>query len=375
MFSGSAVVDVNNTSGLGTPEKPPLVLIYTAAGDPTTQCIASSTDGRHFTKYAGNPVLPQITPGNRDPKVLWHAPTERWVMALYVGLPGDRHTIHFFSSSNLIDWTLESSTEGIPGTNYLFECPDFFELPVDGAETIRKWVLFGANSEYAIGSFDGKTFLPEATRLPGHRGRGFYAAQTFSDIPPEQHGRRILMGWFQTETKGMPFNQSMTVPLNLNLVSTEDGPRLTFRPVPELETLRRATFDVAPLTLEPASANPLAALEDELLELQATFAPGTATEVRFVLRGAVIVYDRQAGTLSVNDHAISVALRGGTLTLQVYLDRTGLEVFVNDGLMYIPLPFQPEPTNRTLSLSVVGGEVSFPTLKVYSLSSAWTPSA
>lgn len=131
MFSGSAVVDWNNTSGLGKPGQPPLVLIYTAAGDPTVQCIASSTDGRNFTKYPGNPVLKQITGGNRDPKVMWHEPTQKWVMVLYVEWQ-KQHTVHFFTSPNLREWTLASVTEGDPpGKPYLYECPDFFELPVE----------------------------------------------------------------------------------------------------------------------------------------------------------------------------------------------------------------------------------------------------
>ncbi len=94
MFSGSAVVDWNNTSGLGRKDNPPLVLIYTAAGNPTVQAIAYSTDGRTFTKYRNNPVLKQITPGNRDPKVIWHQPSNQWVMVLYVELQG-KHTVHF----------------------------------------------------------------------------------------------------------------------------------------------------------------------------------------------------------------------------------------------------------------------------------------
>ncbi|MEZ6126079.1 MAG: glycoside hydrolase family 32 protein, partial [Planctomycetaceae bacterium] len=94
MFSGSAVVDWNNTSGFGTKDNPPLVLIYTAAGNPTVQGIAYSTDGRHFTKFADNPVLEQITQGNRDPKVVWHAPSRQWVMVLYVEWQG-KHTVHF----------------------------------------------------------------------------------------------------------------------------------------------------------------------------------------------------------------------------------------------------------------------------------------
>jgi hypothetical protein len=138
MFSGSAVVDWNNTSRFGKDGQPPLVLCYTAAGRPTVQCLAYSNDGRTFTKYSGNPIVPQITPGNRDPKVIWHAPTGCWVMVLYVGLPdpmrpaekgrpAQRHTIHFLTSPDLKVWTIRSQVEGF------YECPDFFELPVEGA--------------------------------------------------------------------------------------------------------------------------------------------------------------------------------------------------------------------------------------------------
>ncbi|MFN7286635.1 MAG: 2,6-beta-D-fructofuranosidase, partial [Verrucomicrobiota bacterium] len=175
MFSGSAVVDWNNTSGLGKDGKPPLVLFYTAFGNPTVQGMAYSTDGRKFTKYAANPVIKQITSGNRDPKVIWHEPTKRWVMVLYVGLEGGKHTVHFFTSPNLRDWTLASIAEGLAGTPFLYECPDFFELAVDGDAARKKYVLLGADSAYAIGSFDGNKFLPDVTRLPGHRGKGFYA--------------------------------------------------------------------------------------------------------------------------------------------------------------------------------------------------------
>lgn len=204
MFSGSAIVDWKNTSGLGTKDSPPLVLIYTAAGNPTVQCLASSTDkGRTWTKYAKNPVLVQITPGNRDPKVIWHEPTKRWVMALYVAQPkpggGEIHTIEFQTSPNLKDWTYASKIEGF------FECPDIFELPLDGDGSKKKWVLTAASSEYLVGTFDGKTFTPETPKLPGHRGRGFYAAQTYSDIS-DSDGRRIQIGWLQAPSPGMSFN-------------------------------------------------------------------------------------------------------------------------------------------------------------------------
>ena len=153
MFSGSAVVDWQNTSGFGKPGQPAQVLIYTAAGDPTVQCIAFSTDGRNFAKFSGNPVVKQITGGNRDPKVIWHEPTKKWVMTFYVEQNG-KHTIQFLTSPNLKDWTRMSHTDGF------FECPDFFELPVDGDAANRKWVLTAASSEYMVGTFDGTTFTP-----------------------------------------------------------------------------------------------------------------------------------------------------------------------------------------------------------------------
>jgi sucrose-6-phosphate hydrolase SacC (GH32 family) len=370
MFSGSAVVDWNNTSGLGQNGKPPLVLIYTAAGDPTVQCLASSIDGRTFTKFGGNPVLKQITGGNRDPKVMWHEPTRQWVMVLYVGLPGDKHSVHFFTSPNLRSWTLASMTEGVSQTAYLYECPDFFELPIDGDASRKKWVLLGANSEYAIGTFDGVNFRPEHSKLPGHRGRGFYAAQTFSDIPI-QDGRRIQIGWFQTETKGMPFNQSMTVPLELRLTGTADGPRLTFNPVAELAVLRARTHDLPSTTLTPESANLLAGVNAELLELRVEFEPDNAVELVFTVRGASVAYDAKAQELVVNGHRAPAPPREGKQRLIVYCDRTGLEVFASDGLTYMPMPFLPRASDRGLRVAAQGGSAKITALQVHALRSAW----
>jgi sucrose-6-phosphate hydrolase SacC (GH32 family) len=374
MFSGSAVVDWNNTSGLGEDGKPPLVLIYTAAGNPTVQCIAFSTDGRTVTKYAGNPVLQQITAGNRDPKVIWHEPTKRWVMVLYVEQPAGRHTVHFFTSPNLLQWTLASISEGDPvGQRFLFECPDFFPLAVDGDDKQTKWVLLGADSQYAIGSFDGTAFTPEQSRLPGHRGRGFYAAQTFSDLPP-QDGRRVQIGWWQTETKGMPFNQSMTIPLELRLIRTLDGPRLTFTPVKELESLRRQSHRFEPTTLEPGDANPLSEVQGELLELRAEFEPSEQAEIVFHVRGARIAYHGAAQQLTVDEHIAAAPLRQGKQRLVVLCDRTGLEVFASDGLTYVPLPRIAPAGDRTIGVAASDGGVEITSLEVHELGSAWAPS-
>src|SRR5262249_46710322 len=205
--------------------------IYTAAGNPTVQCVAYSLDnGKTFTKYTGNPVVKEITNGNRDPKVIWHEPTKQWVMVLYV-CQRDKHTVHFLTSPNMKEWKVKSHIEGY------FECPDLFELPLDGDAPKKKWILTAANHEYQVGSFDGTTFRPETPKLSGHRGKGFYAAQTYSDIPAKD-GRRIQIGWLQAPSPGMPFNQAMSVPLDVKLVSTKDGARLTWNPVREVEALR-----------------------------------------------------------------------------------------------------------------------------------------
>lgn len=363
MFSGSAVVDRANSSGFGSQKNPPQVLIYTAAGDPTVQCLAYSTDGRTYTKFSGNPVVPQFTGGNRDPKVFWHEPTHKWIMTLYVET-NKTHTIHFLGSDNLRNWTLLSRTDGY------FECPDFFELPVDGNRSRSKWVLTAASSEYQVGSFDGTRFTPETSKLPGHRGKGFYAAQTFSDIPARD-GRRIQIGWFQTATPGMSFNQSMTIPLELKLASTPEGPRLTWTPVRELASLRGRTHHRSAGLLGPQTPNPLAGIHAECLELRATWDPGDAGELRFSVRGATITFDSRRQEVIVNGHRAAAPLIGGKQSLTVYCDRTGLEVFASNGLTYVPMPFIPKPGDTAMSIEARGGTVRQLKVQAHELKSAW----
>jgi sucrose-6-phosphate hydrolase SacC (GH32 family) len=374
MYSGSGVVDWKNTSGLGKEGKPPMVFFYTAAGNPTTQCMAYSLDGRTFTKYSANPVVKQITGGNRDPKVIWYEPTQRWVMALYVGLPSvekdekglpkRNDTLHFLSSPNLKDWTVMSQIGGF------FECPDFFELPVDGNAKNKKWVLTAASSDYMVGTFDGTTFTPETPKLQGNFGRGFYAAQTYSDLPPED-GRRVRIGWLKATSPGMAFNQAMSIPMELKLVTTPDGPRLTWTPVKELETLRGKAHHLDSLTLNPGDANPLANVHGELMEIRAKFSPGEAKEFNLNVRGATVSYDAASQELVLNDIRAKAPLRNGSQQLAIYVDRTSIEVFTDNGLVYMPQPFIPKADNTSLEVSAKGGAAKIETLDVYPLNSAW----
>jgi sucrose-6-phosphate hydrolase SacC (GH32 family) len=394
MYSGSAVVDHANTSGFGKDGRAPLVLVYTAAGNPATQCLAYSLDGRTFIKYAGNPVVTNITPGNRDPKVFWHAPTRRWIMALYVGRPGKLHTVEFLSSPNLRDWSSVSAvTGGKDADRYLYECPDLFELPLRGggvhaAETDpqasdarasppggggipaaeARWVLFGADGQYALGAFDGATFTSKTERLRGHRGNCYYAAQTFDNSPG---GRRILIPWLQAPSPGMSFNQCMGIPQELGLCHTSESVTMIRRPVPELAALRERSAPFGPADLAPGGGNPLASFEAELIELHAACTLTPDAEVAFDLRGVPIRYDAAKATLTINAHSAPWPVKDGRLELVVYLDRTCVEVFSQDGLLYAPVAAIPQTEARSVTVAVGRGAVKGLSGTAHALKPCW----
>ncbi len=188
IFSGSAVVDHNNTAGFGAGA---IIAIYTQNSDRQVQSIAYSTDnGRTFTKYENNPVLVSEARDFRDPKVFWYEATKRWIMVLAVG-----QEMQIFSSPNLKDWAFESSFgEGYGAHGNVWECPDLFELPVEGTNE-KKWVLlcslgdgpFGDSAtQYFIGSFDGKKFScdnqPNVTN--GWTGEKTIMLQLLGAMPP-----------------------------------------------------------------------------------------------------------------------------------------------------------------------------------------------
>ncbi len=362
MFSGSTVVDWKNASGLGTVEKPPLVLVYTADRK-SVQCIASSIDGRTFTKYDRNPVVDMITGGNRDPKVFWHEPTKQWVMALYVGLPHDRNTVHILNSPNLKDWKVVSQIDGF------FECPDLFPLAVDGDAKNIKWILTAANSDYMVGQFDGKTFTAETAKLKGILGRGFYAAQTFGDIPASD-GRRIMIGWFQTPSPGMSFNQSMTVPLNIKLLTTPDGPRISYLPVKELESLRSNTAQLPAGKLQ-SDAEPLKDPGGPLLDVRLEFEPGDATSLELTVHGVLIRYDVRDKQLTVDNIKAPSPLIGGKQRLIVLADRNSMEIFASDGVTYVPLPIITKAGENGVSLAAKGGAATINSCAIHVLKSSW----
>ena len=356
-FSGGAVVDKDNTSGWKHGVNSLIVASFTSTG--RGECVIYSNDrGRTFQEFEGNPIIKH---GGRDPRPLWYAPGNCWVIAVYDEFE-KRRSIAFHTSPDLKTWTFQSRIEGF------FECPDLFQLPVDGDVTKKKWVLTAANSEYLVGQFDGKRFSPETPKLKGHLGRGFYAAQTFSNEPKV---RVVQIGWLQTGTPGMPFNQSMSLPNELKLRSTAEGPRLTWTPVQELESLRVKPLHCRALTLNPGDANPLEKAAGELLELRADFEPGEKAEVAFTVRGVPIVYHADTKVLVVNGVSVPAPLAGGHQSLVVYADRTVLEVFASNGLVYVPMPVVPKVDNCSIQVTTNRGDVKFNSLDAYELKSIW----
>jgi fructan beta-fructosidase len=366
MFSGCAVVDWQNTTGFQDGDDPPLVCMYTAAGEPFTQCLTYSTDGGETClKYAGNPVLGHVAGDNRDPKVIWHAPSQQWVMALYL-VESDVRTGNdyaLFGSPDLKTWHKLCDVHIGDAT----ECPDFFELPVDGDPENTRWVFWGANGNYVLGGFDGTTFTPESEVLHYARGGDSYAAQTWSDAPD---GRRIQIAWLRVNLPGMPFNQMMAFPCELTLRTTPDGIRLHSQPVREIETLYRRTHRWQDTTIAPGE-NPLNGIEGDLFDIHAEFEPGAATTVGLFIRGVPMTYDVAQGVLTCEGHTASLPLVDGNLRLRILVDRASLEIFGADGLIALPIGVIPPDDDLTLCLCVKGGPATARMLAVYELDPAW----
>ncbi len=359
-FSGSAVVDRANTSGFGDGKAPPLVAAYTSTG--RGECIVSSLDrGRTWTEFTGTPVIKHE---GRDPRLLWHEPTKRWVMALYDEPGGKGRDVVFYSSPDLKAWTYESRIGGF------YECPDLFELPVEGKLGESSWVLSAADGEYLLGKFDGKTFAPE----PGGKHRtwygDFYAAQTFSSEPK---GRRVQVGWGREITfPGMPFNQQMTVPCALTLRPTGDGVRLFANPVAELETLRVGQARGPKSSFRRGDAGETSIeLPSDLLDIRAEVEVGSPGVFELALPGASVTYDVGRRVLTCNGTTAPLDPVGGAITLRLLVDRGSVEVFANGGRVAISRKLGERRGPGVLTGKSSGEGVRFQALEVFELGSSW----
>jgi sucrose-6-phosphate hydrolase SacC (GH32 family) len=369
IYSGSAVVDWQNSAGLKTGDEDVLVALYTSAGEhapkqvPYTQSLAYSNDrGRNWTKHDCNPVIDHIRSSNRDPKVIWHEPSEQWILALY--LDGNDYTLH--SSKNLLDWShiQDLTLQGVT------ECPDFFELAVDGKPDDSRWVYWGADGGYLIGSFDGKRFEPETDVLRAEFGKNGYAAQSWSDIPSED-GRRIQISWMRGgKYPAMPFNQQMSFPVSLRLRSTPDGIRLQRNPIHEIESLYETTESFQNVEVE-ADRPLLPETQHDCFDIRVEFEPEGTDRVGIIVQGHSIEYCPVEQEISCFGRVAQIRPVDHRIALRLLVDRTSVELFAEDGTVVFSCCYLPEACDHPLEFYTKGNSTLIATLVINELRSIW----
>ena len=352
IFSGSAVIDSDNTAGFG---KDAVVAIYTSDLKGERQSIAYSTDGGYtFTKYSGNPVLPDnpATRDFRDPKVYWIG--GQWVMAISA-----RQVVEFYGSPDLKNWHLLSSFgEGIGSHRSVWECPDLRKFEYEGKE---KWVLFvtigqdpnhANNTQYFIGDFDGERFTADPLPYPlwVDQGVNQYAGQTYFNAPD---GRTVFLAWLTSSafSSTMPatkfFTGGMTLPRELSLKS--NGRHLVVASVPSPEVFA-ARGKASALSLKAGGRTLIPDSADGAYEIDLSFTPAGEETFGFILSndaGEKVVYtfkpaegilttDRTASGLQafpkeVASPVVSVIPVRDSYKVQLFYDRMVSEMFVNDG--------------------------------------------
>ena len=356
--SGTIVFDSRNVSGLSTdPKNPPLVAFWSGF-DNRSQCISYSLDhGLTWAKYAKNPYM--MRP-ERDPKVFWYPPGGKWVMVLYAG-----SQYHILNSTNLLTWIDQKNP--IPDC---FECPDLFELPVDGDPKRMKWVLVRGNGQYSVGDFDGAKFTPQTGQLPCDLGANFYATQSWGDIAG-QPGRRVQIAWMRGgKYPDMPFNQQLSFPCDMTLRSFPEGLRICRLPAKEIESLHEKKHAWKNTLLKPGE-NLLKDVSGELFDVQLQVDLAGARKFGVTCRGEAVTYSAEKRALTCLGREAPVDAADGRITLRILVDRTSIEVFANDGKVSMSSCFLPDPGKSGLELFADGGSPKILSMTVYELKPAW----
>ncbi len=414
-YSGSAVVDWNNSSGLCKNPDPQdhscLIAIYTAAyKERQKQHLAFSNDrGRTWTNYSGNPVADLDAADFRDPNVFWYAPRHKWVM---VAVLADERTLVILDSPDLKQWTKRSTFGPAGDTAGQWECPDLLELPVDGTKE-KKWVLIinrnpgapadGTGVRYLVGQFDGTKFsseVPDAPALWADWGKDFYATNTWNDMPAGD-GRRVWIGWFSnwqyanTEPTEL-WRGAQSVPRTLKLHRYADGLRLVQTPITELKRLRHEKLRVVDTTVADATEKIRASgLTGQTYEFESELQPAKDGEIGFRLRkgkdeetvlgfdsahGELFIDRKHSGEVSFSKdfpgrHAAALEKKL-TIKLHVFVDRSSVEVFANDGERVLSERIYPHPGSDGIELyekgaaeKGTGGKII--SLTMWQLDSVW----
>ena len=378
-WSGSAVIDYKNVSGLKTGDENVMLAFYTSNIYITEddlfqqQSIAYSNDkGRTWTKYSGNPILSErdSIPGEteaRDPNVFWHEPSQKWVMILFE-IFNDEAVFTIYNSSNLIDWEYMST---IP--EEFSECPELFELPVDGDDTNRKWVVYDANNSYIIGSFDGKEFTIESGPHRFIEGK-YYASQNFENLP---NGRMVQIGWnFNLPWDEAVWEQQLSFPTELTLRTTSDGIRLFNEPISEIELLHAADSNWTNLT--PEQANDKFRCQNSVIaHIKCEIDISGNEEFSLMIGGDEISYNASTEKFDFSADAEDMEFdklefaksAEGNMKLEFIIDKETIEMFVDNGALTVVLPREKEVKANGISFSA--GDYLINTLDYYKMKSIW----
>ncbi len=400
IFSGSSVVDKNNTAGFG---EDAVIALYTAAAATQQQSLAWSTDdGTTLNPYSGNPVI-TLDSEARDPNMFWHEPTQHWVLLLAHAL---EHEMLILTSPDLKEWTLQSSFgKGLGAQDGVWECPDLLKVKVDGSDK-EKWVLIcnlnpggvfgGSATQYFVGDFDGKTFTPDTDaegKVPTKWmdfGKDHYATVSFSNAPD---GRNTVIGWmsnwqYAPEVPTMQFRSANTLPREVGLFEGADGQLYaSSTPSPEVETMRGSVFKRIGGMSAGTKAKSVAI--PDVCEIVLTLKAGKAAgNVNLTLENnagerVVMTYDPTTKTLSfdrtnsgITDFsqdfpAVTVAptFNEGkeSVELRIFVDRSSIEVFEKDGRFAMTnLVFPNEPYSR-LTVNTDKGSAEIKNLTIYDI--------
>ncbi|MEZ4810789.1 MAG: glycoside hydrolase family 32 protein [Allomuricauda sp.] len=419
IFSGSAVVDYDNTSGFGKDGKIPIVVMYTyhdpkkadaGRNDAQTQAIAYSLDeGNSWTKYEGNPVIDN--PGIRDfrdPKVTWDQERQQWVMILAADFE-----MMLYTSKNLKDWVFVDRFGKDTGSHEgVWECPDFFPLQVEGTDEV-KWVMLasisggapngGNGTQYFIGDFDGQKFTMdknfEAAIAKEHDfwvdfGKDNYAGVTWSNIPPED-GRKIFIGWivdghYANKVPTSAWRSSQSIPRTVKLISENGVPRITFQPVDEITRYIGKKYKKDELSIGKAEEKILedgsfdfskAQIKYSINSLRGTgytfeLSNDKGEELRFgydAVENNFFVDRRKSGKVDFHKEFAEKISIGPRLSQKdshnadILLDKTSIELFFDDGETVMTEIFFPSTPYSRLSVTAENGALVLDDLEINQL--------
>lgn len=386
IFSGSAIIDKNNTAGFG---KDAMIAYFTSAGEHQQQSMAYSTDGGiTFTKYKGNPIIGNTTRGDfRDPKVFYHEASGKWVMCLALGW---EKAAEFWTSSDLINWTYASTFkyETHPNQGIQWECPDLVQLDYNGG---KKWVLIinvnpggpkgGSGIMGFVGDFDGKEFKADDLKYPMWMDFGLdnYAGVTWSNAPDN---RTILIGWmnnwmYSGNVPCNPWRSAFTLPREISLVDIDGKPYIASKVVKEIDKIAGDWKNVTgttgeipastvayqlQLTLPMSEASTFSLINDA----KEVFSASTST----IYKQLRVKRGQDTGKAASNISFFSIPSVDGniytkeaTVTLDIYVDQSSVEIFTADGTMAMTNLVFPSKIYNIINVPASATNVRYRTLK------------